>query len=721
MAQKKIQDNKVVLSISLLVSNRIDTIRKCMESIKPILQELPSELIAVDTVEEGKSDGSIEVVREYTEKIIPFTWCGDFSAARNAGLDRARGQWFLYIDDDEWFEDVSPIIDFFKSGEYRKYNSASYMVRNYTNLEGTNWVETMAGRMFPIKKNERFVGKVHEMVPAYAPECMLSCYVHHYGYVFRNEAEKAKHIERNLAMLLEEYKEDKGNHRTAAHLIQEYEGSGRYRESLEIIRESAPISTYTLDHRFWHYLKVHEVLDSLALKELDRAYESGAAYLQGDDLLLGAQIAIGVLMVELCDMRGENAEGMRYLKRYLEQIEELEHCKDKHLRTVLDIGQLWSERNIRTAYARGVNLAYRMGDYEEAASFIQKIDWRAEELIVAEGTVDNTFHYFENAPFEPWMTQIMEAMLERGFAKGGVDRVLAAWPSGSPERKRLLRLLSSCKTPSVQVSVYRAEYATLTTDAELLRQALQELADNPDGNLLMLNHNTLQFMRSAGIEGARYVEKVPFYKWDLCVGQWAGKRALDTRRTDCFLWRGMMPAEPLYLLYMEVVLEEEEIRADMGKYMDFITMHRNLLRMAQKTHELYSCIYHPDAFAKEEMFTILPPNAQFAVKYLRAAECLEEGDGKSFASLVREAGICDVSKGDTCRKLLEMYQKHSAAESQSAQTELAVLIRRLKGKAEELWESGREEEAVAIVRQILQVQPDEELAAQYHITNSIGD
>ena len=74
MAQKKIQDNKVVLSISLLVSNRIDTIRKCMESIKPILQELPSELIAVDTVEEGKSDGSIEVVREYTEKIIPFTW-----------------------------------------------------------------------------------------------------------------------------------------------------------------------------------------------------------------------------------------------------------------------------------------------------------------------------------------------------------------------------------------------------------------------------------------------------------------------------------------------------------------------------------------------------------------------------------------------------------------------------------------------------------------------
>lgn len=45
-----------------------------------------------------------------------------------------------------------------------------------------------------------------------------------------------------------------------------------------------------------------------------------------------------------------------------------------------------------------------------------------------------------------------------------------------------------------------------------------------------------------------------------------------------------------------------------------------------------------------------------------------------------------------------------------------MLIRRLRDKAEELRESGREEEAVAIVRQILQVQPDEELAAKYHIS-----
>ena len=66
---------KPVLTISLLVSNRIDTIKKCMESIRPLLEQVPSELIVVDTVGEENSDGSLAIAREYTDKIIPFDWC----------------------------------------------------------------------------------------------------------------------------------------------------------------------------------------------------------------------------------------------------------------------------------------------------------------------------------------------------------------------------------------------------------------------------------------------------------------------------------------------------------------------------------------------------------------------------------------------------------------------------------------------------------------------
>ena len=91
---KYTKGKKPLLSISLLVSNSIDTIRKCMESIKPLLEAVPSELIVVDG---GSRDGAIEIAREYADEIVPFVWCNDFSAARNAGLEKATGEWFFLL------------------------------------------------------------------------------------------------------------------------------------------------------------------------------------------------------------------------------------------------------------------------------------------------------------------------------------------------------------------------------------------------------------------------------------------------------------------------------------------------------------------------------------------------------------------------------------------------------------------------------------------------
>ena len=60
---------------------------------------------------------ALALLSEYTDHIVPFTWCDDFSKARNAGLKEAKGEWFLYIDDDEWFGDVQELIAFFKTRE----------------------------------------------------------------------------------------------------------------------------------------------------------------------------------------------------------------------------------------------------------------------------------------------------------------------------------------------------------------------------------------------------------------------------------------------------------------------------------------------------------------------------------------------------------------------------------------------------------------------------
>lgn len=95
-----------ILTISILMSNRIDTMKKCLDSIQPLMNVIPSELILTDT---GCGHEARKILESYTNNIIDFKWIDDFSAARNVGLKAATGRWFVFLDDDEWFEDTQGI------------------------------------------------------------------------------------------------------------------------------------------------------------------------------------------------------------------------------------------------------------------------------------------------------------------------------------------------------------------------------------------------------------------------------------------------------------------------------------------------------------------------------------------------------------------------------------------------------------------------------------
>ena len=181
----RIATGECLLSISLLVSNQRKTIRKCMESIRPLLEQVPSELIIVDTVGEEKSDGSLAIAREYADKIVHFTWCDDFAAARNAGLKECSGQWFMYMDDDEYFDDVTPLIDFFSQSElFLYYQTIEIGGRDYDSYNGNSYNYRQSIRLFRRDEDSYFEGKVHEhFVPSRVPLYTSAAFVHHFGYV----------------------------------------------------------------------------------------------------------------------------------------------------------------------------------------------------------------------------------------------------------------------------------------------------------------------------------------------------------------------------------------------------------------------------------------------------------------------------------------------------------------------------------------------------------
>src|SRR5437868_79824 len=61
-----------------------------------------TELCVVDT---GSTDDSVAMLERAGARVLRRAWDDDFAAARNAGLERATGDWILFLDADEM---VSP-------------------------------------------------------------------------------------------------------------------------------------------------------------------------------------------------------------------------------------------------------------------------------------------------------------------------------------------------------------------------------------------------------------------------------------------------------------------------------------------------------------------------------------------------------------------------------------------------------------------------------------
>src|SRR5262245_33075037 len=83
------------LSVAIIARNAENQLAETLESVAG----LADEIIVCDT---GSTDQTCELARRYQARGIQFTWRDDFSAARNAAWDHARGNWLLWLDAGEW-------------------------------------------------------------------------------------------------------------------------------------------------------------------------------------------------------------------------------------------------------------------------------------------------------------------------------------------------------------------------------------------------------------------------------------------------------------------------------------------------------------------------------------------------------------------------------------------------------------------------------------------
>lgn len=215
----------MLLSIGMIVKNEENNyLFDCLNSIQPILEEVDSELIIFDT---GSTDNTVEIAQGYTSNVFEIEWRDDFAWARNQTLDKAMGEWFMYVDADEIFTDVSDIISFFNSGEYKKYKSASYRWRNILTDTTFNYFRPV--RLYKMEKDIRFVGRIHEAIQHKQPLKNLESIADHYGY-YRQGVQGQKNSEekhkRNVKLLLEMYNENPDDERIIYSLAKDYLAAG---------------------------------------------------------------------------------------------------------------------------------------------------------------------------------------------------------------------------------------------------------------------------------------------------------------------------------------------------------------------------------------------------------------------------------------------------------------------------------------------------------------
>ena len=314
----KYSPKRILLSISILVSGRQEDMEKCVASLDKLRRRVPCELILTDTGCPKQLQGWL---KQKADKVLKFTWCNDFAAARNVGLRAAAGEWFMFMDDDEWFEDTAEIEKFFLSGEYKRYQSASYIVRNYVNREGTVWRDTHLTRMTRRRPDSRFFYPVHESLwPLLDPEKALEDFAHHYGYAYVDQEAAIAKRRRNLQILLPAIEEDPHCMKHYLQAVAEYYSMDEYESAYEIADKGIAGCEPDREENVPHI----DGLYAAAVRMRLRGGHSQEAARMGQDYLENAPISdlakasiCGDLAVAYGEL-GENQSCRRYLWDYLE-------------------------------------------------------------------------------------------------------------------------------------------------------------------------------------------------------------------------------------------------------------------------------------------------------------------------------------------------------------------------------------------------------------------
>ncbi len=718
-------NNQPILSISILISNRPDTVEKCLKSLDNLRKSVPCELILTDT---GCGAKVREIIESYADVLLDFTWCNDFAKARNLGLSKARGQWYMFLDDDEWFESTDEIEEFFVSRAYKQYGYAYYKVRNYKEMSGTLYNDTIALRMVNRTKNMRFEGKIHEhLVNMEGDGKVFEAYVHHYGYAYESEQKKYQRSQRNLVPLLEAHKEEPYNLHHTMQIAQEYNFLKEYRKSIEISMEGIENYDEKKTHViFYNSLCVNVVERYLKLFQYEEALDYGRRFLEDKRM---TNLAKGRLYAPLCVAAYKLAryeECAKFADLYLGIHEDYLNNREEY--EMLGAGLMYGclkgdDLHHTVSFGTAANLI--LGDYVKAREVFNYINFEEKVLTLDEALYEeavnaylhadglHTFHPCVNILNKLWEYPQLHDKLISGFEKASKNA-----PDMVKEQYTRWQYLNG--------DCWYISYLKLTPDSvgkEAAEESYRLLWAYPEAVLpKSVELDLWERAENAGVDMGMILQEIPYYKWRNAVnaacnalgGRVPGSNVMACDAASC---------DELTQLYEQLnkYLKVDDCKA---LYWKSSYYHKQLMRVkenadgqavqevfekmaafAESTGTLAEYLYAPHVIEEEK--ELLP-------EFMQAAFCIaslfEYTQVREYAGAIRELkavkellpGIATAVKIYT--KWIETQVKEQNAQEdadkQAAAAEMKQLEAAVKAQIQALLQQGNEEMATQLIAQL---------------------
>lgn len=184
------------VSVCMIVKDAEDTLHRCLKSVRG----MADELIICDT---GSTDSTVQIARQYTDKVCEIGWRDDFGWARNQSVERATGDWILWIDADEYLVGAEDLDKYLRENMYN-----GYVIRQHHQAIDARFSPDVPVRLYRNGLGIRFYGVIHEhpemrlnegISPAVA---LADVNIVHDGYI--TEAVRRGRFLRNLPLLMKD-------------------------------------------------------------------------------------------------------------------------------------------------------------------------------------------------------------------------------------------------------------------------------------------------------------------------------------------------------------------------------------------------------------------------------------------------------------------------------------------------------------------------------------